>query len=151
MLQVNNILRLLMRKFLSITILFFLGLTLWGCATPAPVPVPTPAPPPSKFVFAHTLKESMRSNYFGAGETPCVTVDGYGCETITYHLVAINTGKIISRATGYVPKGDVIRWCFPDILNGSYKVDFLQRGRIVETVNFDVSWEGAILGSNTRK
>jgi hypothetical protein len=108
--------------------LFLLGLSLWGCTySPPPPPIIVT---PSREVFTIRSKAldgtdsrnhylNVRTNQFGAGETPCVLVKGYSGETITVSQIP------------YL--------CYPSLGNGSFKANVFLHGVLSGTTTFGVS------------
>ena len=137
-----------MRKSISITMLFLLGLSLWGCAYYPPPP--TTIVTPSREVFTINSKAldgtdsrnhylNVRTNQFRAGETPCVLVKGYSGGTITVDLINLDTGQRRAQNTVSAPQNQIPYLCYPSLGNGSFKADVFLHGVLSGTTTFGVS------------
>jgi len=134
-----------MQKVTSSTILFFLGLSLWGCVYPPPQTIITPP----REIFTINSKDvdgtdsrnhylNVRTNQFGVGETPCVLIKGYKRETITVELYNLDTGKLRAQNTVYAPQSEIPYLCYPSLGNGSFKADVFLHGSLRGTTTFRV-------------
>jgi hypothetical protein len=141
-----------MQKIISITMLFFLGLSLWGCTYYAPPPYLTAQTitTPSREVFTISQKDmggpdlrnhylNVRTNQFGAGEAACVLVKGYSGETVTVDLYNLDTGKLRAQNTVSTPQSQIPYLCYPSLGNGSFKADVFLHGTLSGTTTFGVS------------
>jgi hypothetical protein len=141
-----------MQKIISITMLFFLGLSLWGCTYYAPPPYlpPQTITTPSREVFTISQKDmggpdlrnhylNVRTNQFGAGEAACVLVKGYSGETVTVDLYNLDTGKLRAQNTVSTPQSQIPYLCYPSLGNGSFKADVFLHGTLSGTTTFGVS------------
>ena len=64
------------------------------------------------------------TEHFGIGEVPTIMIQGYGGETIYFHLSELSTGKVIRRQKRYIKKDRPLYWPFPDLSEGSYSIVF---------------------------
>lgn len=118
--------------------LFFLALILgfgiYSCAT-----VPHEEIHMSRLSDVNSGNYSLRTDYFGQGETPSVVVTGCGGHNVTVRIYNLNSGNLVKTYKDYVPENWTKWWWFKDLPGGSYQAVLFIGGETKGTTNFTIS------------